>query len=262
MGGVAGVTVAMGALCLMACAQAVEQTAPGEGLNAQPARDAAVASTPLCVEGAKKPCACPGTVGYQLCTAEQLGACVCPEVDDADGGMPGFEPASEPLEHCEPGIYSGTFSCTFTGAASPFPVLVEGPVGFNLEVSERGADPGCEEFCQDLVISSGSSKLFGVAVGVIVFEAALEGGLDCATGEFRASVNDGQFGFPVPVDPNDVFGEVTVAQPPIGHISGLLGGVHSGTSVQGIAGDWALDTLDFEGSCPGPFTVQLDKVSP
>lgn len=215
--------------------------------------DASVAS---CTESMRKSCPCFGAVGFQTCEAGAFGACECP----ADAGTAPVV-VEDSLAACDPGVYEGTFSCTYGGMDSFFPLLVEGPVGFDLQANEMGQDPNCEEFCLDLVIKEGSSKLFGLA-GLTAFESTLTGGLDCSTGEFRAEVAMGEFGGFTPVDPNDPNGPLTIAQPPFGHFTGVMGGLHNGVEDQAISGNWSLAPVEFDGSCDGPFMVTLNRVQP
>lgn len=116
-------------------------------------------------------------------------------------------------------------------------------------------EPG-QEFCADLVIAEGSGVLFGLAVGW-GFEAALEGGLDCNTGEFRTAPLAGVYGSPVSSDPSDPDALWTVQQPPAGMFEGELSGQHQGEIPQVIEGQWSLFEAAGFASCTGGFTTEL-----
>lgn len=246
-------------LCAVGCSSVDSVETPRPPIESSGGQTSGVQSTggfvappPECQAGEEMSCDCGGRDGKKTClSTSRYSGCQCPLVDDAGMQKTG-------LANCDAGVYSGTFTCEYTGMASPFPILVTGPVGFDLQVSERGPAEDCEEFCTDLVISEGSGKLFGVAGLVIAFEAQLSGGLDCTTGEFRAEALGGSFGFPAPLDANDPTGPLTVAQPPVGDFLGGLSGGHNGLAAQAIEGDWSLDEMAFGGTCVGPFTVELE----
>ena len=170
-------------------------------------------------------------------------------------GMPG--PAKPPASraNCKGGLYLGTYDCNvdFGGIQAP----LQGDVSFTLEIDATVVREDCDlEFCPELVIAEGSGTLFGLA-GAIGFEAKLEGGLDCQTGEFRASAPGGIYGFPESVDPNDPDALWTVADPPWGTFKGTLSGDHGQGMPERVAGNWDL-VDDVTGSrCAGPFMVEL-----
>ncbi|MDD9933761.1 MAG: hypothetical protein OXT09_09165 [Myxococcales bacterium] len=161
------------------------------------------------------------------------------------------------LEHCGPGFYLGTYECEVDLAGLLFPLT--GDVSFNLEINEEVVEGECgpsDEFCADLVIAEGSGTLFGLA-GLTGFEAPLNGGLDCSTGEFRTDGLDGVYGPAISSDPADPDALWTVAQPPFGMFGGTLSGSHLGADPQVIDGTWDLADSAGGASCAGTFTVQL-----
>ncbi len=171
-------------------------------------------------------------------------------------GSAGASGTGAPLANCDPGTYVGTYDCMLDQNGMPtFPLT--GAVAFELAIDETMTNmcqPG-EEFCQDLVIPEGSGTLFGFA-GFIGFETHLQGGLDCRTGEFRATAVDGIWGIPVAKDPSDPMSPLTVALPPAGMFDGTLMGTHDGGTPQKIAGTWSLVETASMTRCPGPFRVE------
>ncbi len=184
--------------------------------------------------------------------------------DGAAGSAVAAEPIPEvsdqerPLfrdTNCEPGLYLGTYNCDIDMGTGPVPLA--GDVSFNLEVNTSGTEQAdCDEFCADLVIAEGTGVLYGV-LGFLGFEAQLSGGLDCQTGEFRASAPGGIYGMAVSSDPNDPNALWTVAEPPFGTFGGDMQGTYDTGSPQAIDGSWSLAD-DFSGvACTGPFEVTL-----
>lgn len=177
--------------------------------------------------------------------------------DNPTATLPPYTPGSPPASMqsapgCEPGVYLGTYDCDVDFGIGPLPL--EGDVSFNLEVSAMPAAQGCQEFCVDLAIATASSTLFGVA-GAVSFESKLTGGLDCRTGEFRASVDNGIYGFGEQIDPSDPDSLWRVAQPSFGTFVGNLSGSYTPALPQ-IQGMWNLKD-DLTGTtCEGPFKVK------
>jgi hypothetical protein len=172
-------------------------------------------------------------------------------------GTAGTPPAATPVPraNCSGGVYLGTYNCTIdiAGIRSP----LEGDVSFALEIDQAVAPGQCDaEFCPDLVIAAGSGTLFGLA-GLTGFEAELDGGLDCQTGEFRASAPNGIYGIPGSIDPDDPDALWTVLDPPLGTFMGSLTGMHASGPVERITGEWDLVEPAISTRCAGPFMVEL-----
>jgi len=163
-------------------------------------------------------------------------------------------PAQTPRANCKGGLYLGTYMCTIDLGGIPSPL--EGDVSFALEIDETVMRGECDEFCPDLVIAEGTGTLFGLA-GLIGFEAELDGGLDCQTGEFRAGAPTGIYGVPDSMDPNDPDALWTVADPPFGTFTGSLTGTHATNPAERITGNWDLTDAITGTRCAGPFTVEL-----
>lgn len=162
-----------------------------------------------------------------------------------------------PQSSCKSGQYRGTYSCDLE--VFGIPSTLEGNVSFVLEIDETVMPGECQaEFCPDLVIAAGTGTLFGAAGDTgWAFQGKLDGGLDCESGEFRASIPDGVYGLAGLSDPNDPSSVVIVADPPLGNFDGMLSGMHANGSPERIAGDWDLaDAADFA-RCTGPFMVEL-----
>jgi hypothetical protein len=108
------------------------------------------------------------------------------------------------------------------------------------------------------VIAAGTGTLFGAAGDTgWAFQGKLDGGLDCESGQFRASVPDGVYGLAGTSDPNDPNALITVADPPLGEFDGMLSGTHTNGSPERIAGDWDLVDIAELARCTGPFMVEL-----
>jgi hypothetical protein len=133
---------------------------------------------------------------------------------------------------CQPGRYSGTFSCMYVQAAGFDPIEVTGPVDLVLERAQSG------EF---LEIADG--RLEGFAQLVFGFTAQLAGRLDCTTNVLQAEAVDGVYGFG---DPNLL---------PFGMFAGALTGTLDRTVVA-LDGDWDL-TVVGGGACVGPWTARF-----
>jgi hypothetical protein len=156
---------------------------------------------------------------------------------------------------CTGGLYLGTYDCELDLFGLKSPLM--GDVSFALEIDETEAANDCDaEFCPDLVIASGTGTLFGLA-GFWGFEAVLEGGLDCTTGEFRASAPDGVWGGAGSSDPSDPDALWTVLDPPAGMFFGSLTGQHGQGPPERIDGDWHLSETASGIQCTGPFMVAL-----
>lgn len=144
-------------------------------------------------------------------------------------------------ETCQPGTYTGTFSCTVNGGTFlglPAPpdgagLLVIGPVTLELERSMDG------EF---LEIEEG--RLEGLALASWGFVAELEGRLDCSTLKFEAKASSGVYGLGLPIGVE------------VGNFGGTLSGALDDRSLE-LSGRWALvDALGTMG-CDGPWTATL-----
>jgi len=217
-----------------------------------------------CVSQEQRACTCEGgSMGTQRCDVG-WGECQCappvmnfenPVQGTGGAGMGGgTEPEPMAVENCDPGLYLGTYECDLV--VFGLPTTLTGDVAFNLEINEQVVECASDnEFCFDLVISEGSGKLFGIAVGW-GFEAALKGGLNCQTGEFRTEPLDGIYGSAVSSDPNDPNALWMVQQPPAGMFKGDLTGQHVGGTPQLIEGEWSLVQEGFA-SCTGSFTTEL-----
>jgi hypothetical protein len=137
---------------------------------------------------------------------------------------------------CQPGTYSGTFTCDYTGPgidpANPF--VATGPVVFTLQKSQNG------EF---LEITDGHIQ--GLADEIFDFHATLNGQLDCSTNMLAGMAVDGMYGL----------GDANAL--PVGAFQGTLGGTLDRTSVT-LSGDWNMmitDGLGADGACVGPWTA-------
>lgn len=175
------------------------------------------------------------------------------------GGSPGGDDPQPAPDFCSPGVYRGTYNCELTNNGMPAGPL-EGAVQFDLAIDEATIEDDCppdQEFCFDLVIPEGSGTLFGFVGLIVGFETQLEGGLDCRTGEFRASAVDGVWGLPVSSDPSDPNAPATIADPPSGTFDGTLEGTHNGAQPEKIEGSWDLTEMTYNYNCNGPFTVEL-----
>lgn len=161
-----------------------------------------------------------------------------------------------PRANCRGGRYAGTYKCDLE--VFGIPASLEGEVSFLLESDQTAAPANCQEFCPDLVIAAGSGTLFGLAGDTgWAFEAKLDGGLDCRTGEFRASAPKGVYGFAGSDDPSAPDRLSTVVDPALGEFDGKLSGTHKSGPPEGIAGDWDLVDAAELARCSGPFTVEL-----
>lgn len=186
-----------------------------------------------------------GDFGNATSTPSQLGS--------------GGARAAMPAQHsgCKGGEYVGKYNCDLDVLG--IPSTLEGDVSFELKIDETVMPGACDdEFCPDLVIARGSGTLFGVAGDTgWAFQAELEGGLDCMTGEFRASAPNGIYGLAGSDDPSKPDALTTVADPPLGNFNGMLSGMHASGPPEAIQGDWYLaDAADFA-HCTGPFMAEL-----
>lgn len=162
----------------------------------------------------------------------------------------------EPRPSCRGGRYAGKYSCSLE--VFGIPAALDGEVSFLLEIGQTAAPSGCQEFCPDLVIAKGSGTLFGLAGDTgWGFEAELQGGLDCRTGEFRATAPKGIYGLAGSNDANDPNALSTVLEPPLGDFNGMFSGMHMGSTTERITGDWDLVDAAELARCSGPFMVQL-----
>ncbi|HKP55122.1 MAG TPA: hypothetical protein VJV78_00295 [Polyangiales bacterium] len=159
---------------------------------------------------------------------------------------------------CRGGRYAGKYSCALE--VFGIPAALDGEVSFLLEIGQTAAPSGCQEFCPDLVIAKGSGTLFGLAGDTgWGFEAELQGGLDCRTGEFRATAPKGIYGLAGSNDANDPNALSTVLDPPLGDFNGMFSGMHVGGTPERITGDWDLVDAAELARCSGPFMVQLQQ---
>ncbi|MGD8863156.1 MAG: hypothetical protein PVI30_24290 [Myxococcales bacterium] len=172
----------------------------------------------------------------------------------ATAGSAAPRPTTSSVEDCTGGLYLGTYDCDLTYLGTQ--MQLAGDVSFALEIDETVQAGECDaEFCPDLVIAEGSGTLFGLAFGW-GFEAQLEGGLDCSTGQFRASAPDGVYGSAGSSDPTNPDALWTVILP-LGTFTGTLDGEHNGEAPEAIGGDWDLQVPGSDIRCTGPFTVEL-----
>lgn len=134
---------------------------------------------------------------------------------------------------CQPGTYSGTFTCYYLTMGDTDPndaIEITGPVVFTLTQSQNG------EF---LEVSDG--HLDGLAALVFGFSAKLSGKLDCSTNMLDAMAVDGMYGFGDPM-----------ALPVGGFEGGLKGTLDRSTLT--LTGQWALSvTSGYSGECDGPW---------
>jgi hypothetical protein len=149
------------------------------------------------------------------------------------------------VDDCEPGTYVGKYTCR--SATSVFP---EGALQFELVINDtKVEDDGCVEFCSDLVIKAGTGTLTGLWAGVVDFNGQLEGGLDCGSGKFAASVTDGVWG------PWGL---------PAGKFAAALNASYAKGPPAAISGTWEVKpegTLD--GACSGEFNLErMDPTTP
>ena len=181
------------------------------------------------------------------------GAMLLPAAAAGHAAVPGA------LESCDPGAYVGNYECHLVfQQGEKTETKIEGTVAFDLELNQSTTQGKCkpgQEFCDDLVITEGSGKLFGFVLGLIGFETGLKGGLNCSTGEFHAEAVGGVYGIPWP-NPDDPEGKLKVTIE-LGTFDGSLNGRHGGKVPQTIAGEWNLGEPSLDIYCPGPFSVQL-----
>jgi hypothetical protein len=148
------------------------------------------------------------------------------------------------------GLYAGTFYCPpdADGGILALPSadggLITGDFWVNLAIDPSNANQ--------------TGTLYGkwVVLGVIAFQASLQGTLDCSTGEFSASWVNGVWGLPGPV-PADASAPLSVIA--AGMPSGdLTASVVSG-SPRTIAGalDWFETSTDNGSRCHGTYTATL-----
>jgi hypothetical protein len=166
-------------------------------------------------------------------------------------------PMPRPRANCKGGQYVGRYDCSLDVLG--IPSTLDGDVSFVLEIDETVVPGECDaEFCPDLVIAEGSGTLFGIAGDTgWAFEGELDGGLDCQTGEFRATAANGVFGLAGPSDPSDPDALGTVLDPALGAFDGMFTGMHAAGPPERIAGDWDLAEVADFARCTGPFMVEL-----
>jgi hypothetical protein len=172
-------------------------------------------------------------------------------------GIAGAPPAMPtPRANCEGGRYVGRYNCSLDVIG--IPSTLDGDVSFVLEIDETIVPGQCDEFCPDLVIAEGSGTLFGVAGDTgWAFQGELDGGLNCQTGEFRATAANGIFGLAGSTDPSKPDELTTVLDPPLGAFDGTFSGMHGAGPPERITGNWDLAEVADFARCTGPFMVQL-----
>ena len=230
------------------------------------------ASAQGCSAGSQQACSCAGgQSGMRVCSATaNWEDCRCQQPMAQEASAPTLlpPPAMMPAGSaaagrqaramgCSPGDYEGEYSCDIT-LPGDLPFFVAGRVAFSLErdeTTQRDCKPGAE-FCEDLVIARDSGALSAQAALVYAFSAKLDGGLDCKSGEFRASLVDGIWGLlDGSVDPSAA---PRVLDPPTGRFDGSLQGSHARSSGETISGTWMLYDHDNEIRCVGPFNARLN----
>jgi len=136
---------------------------------------------------------------------------------------------------CQPGQYTGTFTCTFAltdevAMMLGFAIELMGPVTFTLERSMNG------EF---LEITQGQFE--AVANGFVGARAMLHGKLDCRTNHFEATLSDGLW----------AFGDPAAPLIPGGMLEGLISGSYQSNA---LAGMWSIGD-PMLGDCDGTWNV-------
>jgi len=204
----------MGLLCLLgACtAEAGTGRRGNAALDQDGATGQACAATNL-TQG----CTCNGAPGRQVCSAAGAwGACECLDpgggaAGGAGGGGGGNTggpftdppanklaasflwlrtPVGAPSSDCLPGHYEGSFDGGYQAPLAfntPIPVFsqdISGKPGLRFDLMAGGSG----EF---LEVKDG--KMDGVADGLFPFTADIVGQLDCASGQFRARLENGQY---------------------------------------------------------------------
>jgi len=155
---------------------------------------------------------------------------------------------------CNPGTYIGTFECSYTGELTPEPFVATGLVSF---VLTRAANSE--------VLSVEDGLLDGW--GIMWFFAYLSGELNCGTGEFAGTADEGFYN-PFLTGCSGARGDMPgttciisdKSDPDYEPWMPNLEGSYTGSldpSTDTISGDWSLVPLDIGGSCDGTFTVML-----
>lgn len=133
---------------------------------------------------------------------------------------------------CKPGHYVGTYQCTVTGpmGAPAVGLPLTGPVDLRLSQAQEG------EF---LVVSGGTLK---TSAGVLQLDAGVIGKLNCQTGKFEGTLENGQLSVP--------------PFPPGGTVGGTLVGAFV-PATPALEGTWDLEAgTAFPGyGCEGPWTI-------
>ncbi len=137
---------------------------------------------------------------------------------------------------CQPGTYSGTFTCDYVGPGidPSAPFVATGPVVFTLQPSQNG------EFLEIV-----DGHIDGDADVVFNFTAKLVGELDCKTNTLTGMATEGAYGL----------GDATALQ--VGAFEGTLSGSLDRSSVT-LSGDWNMmitDGLGAGGACVGPWSA-------
>jgi hypothetical protein len=159
--------------------------------------------------------------------------------------------------NCKGGEFRGRYTCDLQVVGVP--ATLDGDVSFVLEIDATHVHGDCDdEFCPDLVIAKGSGTLYGAAGDTgWAFQGKLDGGLDCQSGEFRATASNGIYGIAGSANTSDPNASMMVLDPALGEFNGKFSGMHSSGPPERITGDWDLvDAADLA-SCTGPFMVEL-----
>lgn len=180
-----------------------------------------------------------GATGAAGGAASGMAAKRAPLDPDAKFKWPETRPGGG--DTCQPGTFTGTFSCTvnagtFLGLPMPedgLGLLIIGPVTLELERSMDG------EF---LELAEG--RLEGLALESWGFVAELEGRLDCTTLKFSADATSGEYGLGLPVDV------------PVGAFGGTLRGALDPQTLE-LSGEWSLVNDLGTMGCAGPWTASF-----
>jgi hypothetical protein len=175
-------------------------------------------------------------------TADVL-ACSDAAASSCDGGAGPATPA--------PGLYAGTFLCA-PGPDGGIVALPEGPDG-SLVTGDFWVD-----LAFDPVTGQPTGTLYGkwIVLGVIQFQASLQGSVDCATGEVQSPWVNGVWGLPGPV-PEDGGAPLSVLA------AGTAPGDLTASVVPGSPGmimgavDWAQSSTDNGSTCHGTYSATL-----
>jgi len=151
--------------------------------------------------------------------------------DSADSGALHFEwPDTEPgTGQCKPGLYEGTFQCTYTDPSGGGAIPVSGPISIRLVESTSG------EF---LEVRDG--VLDGTANTFFTFRADVEGKLDCYRGSFTGKLINGTYSGFLIVN---------------GSFEGPLAASYDHQGVALTSGTWQLNVAISGGGCNGTWSA-------